>query len=213
MGKSEGGGNLRGASVLACICRPRRQGRPRQLSAVMLALWLASGCSDHEKPLAATSEQDAGALVQQPVESKKEELPADKPAAIANEPEAMHSTAEAEGTTELDTDAGRIALPVDGVADENKTGSRGDDLVDAPPGNAGAGQVLDLGYKPDPAAAGGGLQATTADGSRKLLPDLFGKKVSDDGVSVSGGLLLDGEQERVRDSLHGAEVSVEIKTR
>jgi hypothetical protein len=217
LGNSEVGGNVCGAGVLTLCCRSRREGRPGQLAPLVLALLSVVGCGEHDKPAAAAaSGENTGAWVQQPVASRQQEQP-EEPALTSNGADDTHGTAGGEGTSALDAGAGGIAPPADRVAGDKKAGNQGDDLVDAPQEDAGAGQaagkVLDLGYKPDPAAAGGEGQAITADGGRKLLPDLFGEKSPDDGVSVSGGLLLDDEKERVRDSLNGAQVSVEFKTR
>ena len=45
-----------------------------------------------------------------------------------------------------------------------------------------------------------------------LLPDLFASGEKDKGASISGGILRDGENPDLMQSVEGAEISIEIKT-
>ena len=71
--------------------------------------------------------------------------------------------------------------------------------------------VLSVGGDPAAAAASAGEGAL--DPQQRHLPDLFAADKPESKVGMSGALLTKPGEERLLDSVNGAEVSIEIKTR
>jgi hypothetical protein len=75
-----------------------------------------------------------------------------------------------------------------------------------------APRTLDLAYKPGATALENPGQENYGGDQKWLLPNLFDQDKAGRKVSVSGGVMLDHEQQEVRDAVTGGEVSVKIKT-
>jgi hypothetical protein len=71
--------------------------------------------------------------------------------------------------------------------------------------------ILNLDYRPSEAERQSYQQQE--EGSKALLPDMFGAGKQQRKVSLSGGILRDPENEELLDSVNGAELSLEVKTR
>ncbi len=197
------------ASVPLCRAAqrsPRRDARDNpcrpviRLALVSLVPLFFAACSDPAIPDVGKPPETVS--LQQP-ELKQQQPTEETPVLNAKALDAEPATADGEGATVPAADQGTVSVVIEDAADESREGASS---------VAQEARVLDLVYKPDPSHSASSGQEPTGDGGKKLLPNLFGEKEGDDKVNVSGGVFLDEEQQGVRRSIQGGEVSVEIKT-